>query len=83
MHFKDNLGDNGQKATLSSSFEGMERLHVQAYNKPNLKTLPMPTNCGFFNEDLDYFIHIWMQKKSSYTDFMLKIEVMFISLILK
>lgn len=35
--------------------------------------LPMPTNCDFFNEDLDSFVFIWMQKKSSYTDFMLKI----------
>lgn len=43
----------------------------------------MPSNYGFFNEGLDYFICIWVQKKSYYTDFMLTIEVMLISLILK
>lgn len=45
--------------------------------------LPMTTNCGFFNEDLDYFISIWMQKESSYLNIILKIEAMLISLILK
>lgn len=84
VYFKDSLGYKGLKPTQTSSSEWWRRIldddrgyKIRKYNRPHLRALSMPSNWWFFNEDWDYSICVWMQKKSHYTDAMLKIEVTF------